>query len=215
MIRQVQDGQVEKIGEQTIDGQKAIGFVGRGQNEEVTIWADAETGHPLRIELHIGQMHSVMKNFQFDEPVDEALVSMNLPDGYTLQETNIEMGNATEKDFIEGLQIWAKILGDGVFPEKIGMEETMKQMPALIAKLKALNIPAEEGTDMGMKVGLGMMFYQMLEASGTEWNYAGAGVKLGDAGKAIFWYKPQDSETYRVIYGDLSVKDVSPDNLPK
>lgn len=215
VIRQVQDGQVEKIGEQTIDGQKAIGFVGRGQNEEVTIWADAETGHPLRIELHVGQMYAVMKNLQFDEPVDEALVSMNLPDGYTLQKTNIEMGNATEKDFIEGLHIWAKILGNGVFPDTIGMEATMKQMPALIEKLKALNIPAEEGTDMGMKVGLGMMFHQMLEASGTEWNYAGAGVKLGDANTAIFWYQPQGSETYRVISGDLSVKDVAAENLPK
>jgi outer membrane lipoprotein-sorting protein len=215
VIRQVKNGQVEKVGEKVIDGQKAIGFVGRGQNEEVTIWADHKTGHPLRIELQVGQMSSIMKNFKFDVPIGDAEISMDPPPGYTLQKTNIDLGNATEQDFIEGLRIWAKILGDGVFPETIGMKETVKQMPALIEKLKALNIPAEEGTDMGMKVGLGMMFHQMLDTGGNDYAYTGAGVKLGDADKAIFWYLPTDSQTYRVIYGDLSVKDIAPEDLPK
>lgn len=215
VIRQVKDGQVEKIGEQLIDGQKAVVFVGRGQNEEVTIWADPETGHPLRIELRVGQMYTIMKNFEFDTYVEDALVSMDIPDGYTLQKTNIDLGNATEQDFIESLRIWAKILGDGVFPKAIGTEEIMKQMPALIEKLKEMNIPAEEGTDMGMKVALGMMFHQMLDIGGVDWHYAGSGVKLGDASKAVFWYQPKGSVNYRVIYGDLSVKDVAPNDLPK
>ena len=215
VIRQVKNGQVEKVGEKVIDGQKAIGFVGRGQNEQVTIWADHKTGHPLRIELQVGQMSAVMKNFKFDVPIEDSEISMEIPSAYTLQNTKIDLGNATEQDFIEGLRIWAKVLGDGVFPETIGTEETMKQMPALIEKLKALNIPAEEGTDMGMKVGLGMMFHQMLDAGGADCHYAGGGVKLGDAEKPIFWYLPKDSKTYRVIYGDLSAKDVAPEDLPK
>ena len=45
--------------------------------------------------------------------------------------------------------------------------------------------------------------------------YEGAGVEVGDAGMAVFWYKPKDSETYKVIYGDLSVRDVAPEDLPK
>lgn len=215
VIRQVKDGQVEKIGEQVIDGRKAVVFVGRGQNEEVTIWADPETGHPLRIELQVGQMHATMKNFEFDVYVEDALVSMDVPNGYTLQKANVDIGDATEQDFIESLRIWAKVLGDGVFPEAIGTEEVMKQMPAMIEKLKEMNIPAEEGMDMGMKVGLGMIFHQMLYINGVDLHYAGAGVKLGDAQKVIFWYRPKGSETYRVIYGDLSVKDVAPENLPQ
>ena len=50
---------------------------------------------------------------------------------------------------------------------------------------------------------------------GGEWHYAGKGVKLGDADKAIFWYRPEGSGTYRVIYGDLKAADVAPENLPK
>lgn len=215
VINQVKDGKVEKIGEQVIDGQKAIGFVGKGPNEEITIWADPKTAHPIRIELQIGQMYSVMKNFEFDTPVKESLVSMALPAGYSEQKANIDLGNATEKDFIKGLRIWAKIMGDGVFPEQIGTEATMKQMPALIEKMKALDIPADEGVTMGMTVGKGMMFHQFLETGGADWHYAGSDVKLGDASKPVFWYQPKGSQTYRVISGDLSVKDVAPENLPK
>jgi len=65
-----------------------------------------------------------------------------------------------------------------------------------------------------MSFAKGMLFHQMLEGQ-VQWNYAGAGVKLGDAKTAIFWYQPQGSDTYRVIYGDLSVKDVVQEDLPK
>jgi hypothetical protein len=215
VINQVKDGKVEKIGEQVIDGQKAIGFVGKSQNEQVTIWADPKTAHPVRIELQVGQMFTVMKNFEFDAPVDAALVNMDAPAGYQFKEMPFDLSSATEQDFIESLRIWADIIGDGVFPEAVDTEATMKQMPALIEKLKQRNISEEEGTRIGMTFGRGMLFHQMLDTGGVTWHYAGSGVKLGDASKPVFWYRPQGSQTYRVIYGDLSVKDVAPEDLPK
>jgi hypothetical protein len=30
----------------------------------------------------------------------------------------------------------------------------------------------------------------------------------------VCWYKPVGSQTYRVVYGDLSVRDVAPEDLP-
>ena len=45
--------------------------------------------------------------------------------------------------------------------------------------------------------------------------YAGKDVKFGDATKAIFWYKPSGADKYRVIYGDLNVKDANEADLPK
>jgi len=215
IIGQLQDGQVEELGEQVIDGQKAIAFVGRGQNEEVRIWADPETAHPIRIEAEIGQEFSfIMKNFEFDAAVDESLMSMDVPDGYTLQKTDLDLGNASEEDFVESLRIWAEIIGDGTFPESIGTQSAMTQMPVLIQKVTAMQVSEEKGTEIGMSFAKGMLFHQILEGQGA-WNYAGAGVKLGDAKTAIFWYQPQGSATYRVISGDLSVKDVAEENLPK
>ncbi len=206
---------IQNLGEQIIDGRKAIGFKGGNSNEEVTIWADAKTALPIRINLRIGQMYSILKNFELDVDVDESLMSTDVPPGYTLKDTQFDMGNATEQDFVESLGIWAKILGDGAFPEEIGTEFTMKKIPSLIGKLKEMNIPEEEGTQMGMKVGLGMLFHQMVDTGGCKWQYTGDGVQYGDAEKVVFWYQPQGSANYRAIYGDLSVKDVAPENLPK
>jgi hypothetical protein len=205
----------QQLGEQEIDGRKTIAFQAAGPNEGVKIWADARTGHPLRIELRLGQGYAVMKNIEFDTPVADALVSMNVPDGYTLKQSDMDLGNATEEDFIESLSIWAEIVGDGVFPEEIGSEATMKKMPALIEKLKAMNISEEEGTRMGMKVGLGMMFHQMIDIGGCKWQYSGDGVQYGDADKEIFRYQPKGSQTWRVIYADLHVEDVAEENLPQ
>jgi len=216
IIHQLQDGQVEELGEQTIDGQKAILFVGKGQNEEVRIWADPETAHPIRIEAQIGQEFSfTMKNFEFNAAIDESLVSMNVPEGFTLQKTDIALGNASEEDFVESLRIWAEIIGDGTFPAVIGSQSAMSDMPTLVQKVDAMQITEEQGTQIGMSFARGLMFHQMMENQGGQWHYAGAGVKLGDASKPIFWYQPQNATTYRVIYGDLSVKDVAAENLPK
>jgi outer membrane lipoprotein-sorting protein len=215
IIRQLQDGQVEELGERVIDGQKAIGFIGRGQNEEVTIWADPQTALPIRIEAQIGQELSfTMKNFEFNAAVDESLVSMDVPDGYALQETDLDLGNSTEEDFVESLRIWAEIIGDSTFPEAIGTQNAMKQMPVLIQKVTAMQVSEEKGTEIGIGFAKGMLFHQILESQG-QWQYNGAGVKLGDAATAIFWYQPAGSQTYRVIYGDLSVKDTAEEDLPK
>ena len=203
----------EELGEQEIDGQKAIGFVARGPNEEVKIWADAKTALPIRIELRVGQFFSILKNFQFDVPIEDSLISMDVPEGYTLQETKFDLSGSSEQDFIEGLRVWARV-HDGRFPEALSTENNMKQVPLLAEKIAQLNLTDDETTQMMMKYVRGMMFLQLLEYQDTG-HYAGQGVKLGDAGKAIFWYQPKDSETYRVIYGDLSVKDVTPENLPK
>ena len=206
---------IENLGEQTIDGHKAVGFTGRGQNDEVTIWADAKTALPIRIYLRVGQMCAILKNFELDVPVYDSLLSMDVPQGYTKKDTQFDLGNATEQDFIESLRVWAKVLGDGTFPDAIGTENAMKEMPTLGQKIGELNLPEEQATQMGMAFGKGMLFHQIIDTRGDDWHYAGAGVKLGDAGKAVFWYQPKDSKNYRVIYGDLHVEDVTQDKLPK
>jgi hypothetical protein len=205
---------VEKIGEQEIDGQKVIGFVARGPNEEVKIWADPHTAVPIRVELRLGLLFVIMKNFKFDVPVDDSLVSMDVPPGYTLEQTDVDFSGATEQDFVESLRIWADVLMGGEFPEAIGTENTMKQVPLLAEKLAPLDLSDDEKRQLGMKFIRGMLFLQIYEA-GDEWHYAGSGVKLGDVDTPVFWYQPKGSDTYRVIYADLSVKDVAPADLPK
>ncbi|MEJ2704127.1 MAG: zf-HC2 domain-containing protein, partial [Sedimentisphaerales bacterium] len=198
ITRMMNDPNIQNLGEQIIDGRKAIGFTGRGPNSEVTIWADAKTALPIRIDLRVGRMHSILKNFELDVPVDPSLLSMDVPAGYTMEKAQFDLGNATEQDFIESLRIWAKILGDGTFPDAIGSENAMKEMPTLGQKIGALNLPEDQATQMGVAFGRGMLFNQIIDAQGDDWEYVGAGVKFGDADKPVFWYQPQGSATYRV-----------------
>ena len=208
------DFEAEKIGEKEIDGQKVVGFLAR----DLTIWADAETGLPVRIEGQSPRLSVIYKNFQFNIPVEElqSQVSMEMPDGYKLVESKggeFDMGTPTEQDLVDCLRIWAEDLMDGNFPETIGMTELTKMLPQIEAKLAESITSEAEGTQKGMSLGKGMLFHMSILDQDNH--YAGSGVKVGEADKAVFWYLPDGSDTYRVIYGDLSVKDVAAEDLPK
>jgi len=205
--------EVEELGIQEIDGREAIGFLARHPKAEITIWADPETALPLRIEQVSGQMKVICKNVQFDVPMDESLFSMDVPDGYKQQQVELDLMGSTEEDFIEGLRIRAKLF-DGEFPDGVAVEDYLKQAPKIGEKLEELGLSDEEATEMGMKLGRHLLFIRFFKGQG-KWRYAGSGVKLGDAETAIFWYQPEGSETWRVIYGDLSVKDVPEEDLPE
>ena len=60
----------------------------------------------------------------------------------------------------------------------------------------------------------GITFYAMLQPENDP-HYVGGGVKLGTPDCPILWYKPTGADKYRVIYADLSVKDMAPDDVKK
>ena len=196
-----------------IDGRKAIGYSLGNDRERITILADAETGALVQIELEWGREICILKNFEFNIPISEDQISLDPPAGYKMRQTQMDFSKLSEKDLIESLRVWAKYLRDGTFPPQLLKQEYIKQIPLFRQKIGGLSIPDAEKEQLGNYFIQGMMFIQILNE--MEWHYAGAGVKLGDAETAIVWYRPEGSETYRVIYGDLSVKDVAPENLPK
>ncbi len=202
------------LGTRQIDGRPAVGYQLGGGGESVIIWADTKTALPMCIELGLGLQRTTLKNFRFDVPVEAALVSMDVPDGYTVQESTIDLSDATEEDFIAGLKVWAELLLDGRFPDGITTDQYMKQVPLLEGAVVRLNIPEKEAEQMGMHFIKGMMFITLFEVNGHgRWHYAGSGVKLGDAATPIFWYRPKDAHHYRVIFGDLSVREMAYEDL--
>ncbi len=204
---------LQELGEQDVENQKLYGFRAVCPRLDLTIWVDPVTALPVRIEQQEGQVRTICKNMHFDVPMDESLFSMDIPDGYTLQESQLST-EASEADFIEMLRVQAQVLGDGVFSDDISVEYFVKQAPMMGQKLSSLGLSEQEQKEVGMKLTQGLMFIRFFKGQG-EWHYAGKGVKLGDAATPIFWYQPKDSQTWRVIYGDLSVRDVAPENLPQ
>jgi hypothetical protein len=214
-VTDLKDLPVEELGRQNIDGLEAIGFKLNGSNTEITIWADPETAKPIHIEVSIEKALFIFKNFEFDVPVDESLLSMEPPDGYTLSDRQFDMTSFTEQDFIALIQLLVEYELDGNFPQSLSVIELMNQNRSIGEKMDQLNISDDQKMQFGLTFGRGLMFFQQMRPMGVDWKYVGNGVKLGEADKPVFWYQPKNSNTYRVIYGDLSAEDVLPEDLPK
>jgi len=206
--------QVENQGLQEIDGHDYIVFVAESDKDTITIWADPETALPVRIKQKTPNMQIICNNLQFDVALDESRFSMEVPEGYVIQNSGIDFKKSSESDFVESLRIWAEIIEDGHFPDSINLEDIVKVGPKLGWGLKRANLTEQESLEVATQFGQGIVFIRFFKGQG-QWHYAGKGIKLGDSDSPIFWYQPKDSETWRVIYGDLTVKDVAPEDLPK
>jgi len=202
---------VEPLGKQELDGQIATVFRATGPDVELTVWADPETTLPIRMEQKWRQMQVVYTNFEFDVVLDESLFSMEIPEGYSEpQKAALSITGLTEQDLIETLRIWAVL--DGVFPKDFSTQAYMDDVPKI--REKASQHSDEQNLENGMKMIRGWVFFRFLKAE-NDWHYVGKDVKLGDGDSPICWYKPTGLETYRVIFGDLTVEDAAPEDLPE
>ncbi len=205
---------VEELGEMEIEGQQSVGFIASSTEAEIIIWADSETGLPVRIEQDEKQFKSICKNFIFNLQLDESLFNMDIPEGYSQTQIEIDLKAGSENEFIEGLGLYAELFNYGIFPEDISVESFIKNSKKIGLILSRLDMSDSEKLAISSKLSRFIMFIRFFEGEG-KWHYAGVGVELGDAEKAIFWYKPKESQTWRVVYGDLSVQDVSEEYLPE
>ena len=67
-------------------------------------------------------------------------------------------------------------------------------------------------TDVAMK--LGGAFGVLYRLPANDRHYAGKEVKLGTPSRPIFWYQLTKEGNYKVLYADLSVKDLSAKESP-
>ena len=216
MITELQydpDVSIESLGGKEIDGRMAQGFRATDpEGNELMIWADSQTSVPIRMELKWRQTHYEFTDFEFDVALDESLFSMEIPEGYSTMPKAMLPLTGAEQDLVEALRQWAESILEGVFPTDFSSQAFMDDMPKV---RKRIAQDRKEGTDEGpMKMIRGFMFYKNLKPE-NDWHYVGANVKFGDADSPVCWYKPTGSQTYRVIYGDLMVKDVAPEDLPE
>ncbi len=235
MKKLTQDPNAEDLGLQTMDGKEVKGFRVKAENITYTFWADPKSGDPIKVEIQQkipdylnkegkGEitMKMVMSDFQFDVPLDESLFSLTPPEGYKLlPEMNMDYSNAGEKDVIEVLRRYTD-MENGAFPDSLAdqsviMKITLEPVRQIEKKIKTqadkeAMLPEVMKTVQEASSICGRMSVFLLDNKG--WKYAGKGVKLGDAQTPIFWYVPKDSKQGRVIYGDLSVRDVPVDQLP-
>jgi len=151
-----------------------------------------------------------MTDFQFDVNFDESLFSLAPPVGYTVKKAT----EPAEQDLIEGLRAIAEFL-DGEFPPvQVLNWNSMREVLGNHVKKNNLSPTEDEMTIFSEKVRSVTRFVGIKKLRDHDPNYTGKGVKLGDVDKPVIRWQ-LNSKTYRVIYGDLSMKDVARENLLK
>ena len=96
----------------------------------------------------------------------------------------------------------------GTFPKRIGdFNEFDKEFPKKVGVLP--------DAEMFRAVQSLVRFTLATPNLKGGFGYKSDGVKLGDADKILFWYRPEGAAHYRAIYGDLHAADVTEDNLPE
>ena len=238
-IQSVPEGDARRLGEREIDGVRAVGFESDFPGGKTTVWVDAKTGDPLRIEdlfkkslAGSGAELEVMNNFKLNEQLDPALFDTEPPPGYKIR-PNVTLDlDATTADYLVGvLKTYAKYM-DGEFPARLlagsqdgdvrarfgvgGLEPRNARLEQL-AQIKAgeltEELPAEDDLLQLISYADGFCARVADLPRGKRWQYF-PGVKLGQKDRLVFWYLDAKTNKYSAVYGDLRIETVTKDQLP-
>jgi outer membrane lipoprotein-sorting protein len=218
----------ELLGEKEIDGHQAVGYRFSGRPHSFpamvfSLWGDPKTMLPVRVEMDREKMSGkktkvTMTDFVFNVDLDESLFSLEPPAGYTTQTVTRDGSPAEEKDLVETFSRYSQLSG-GAFPDVLDYEAAARLFKKHWEKSHPLswwrwlwNEPQSQEERQELwnehdKLTKGLTFVSVELPPEADAHYAGKGVSLGAADTPIFWYRPKDSNKYRVIYADLSVRD--------
>ena len=214
-------------GFQTTDIAYEGGFFGQAELEgevekvDVKLWVDVNTFLPVRLEEDIvtkkgTYMHEVSYDFRWNVIVNPDDFEPNIPEDYRSPAGDIIIPAFGEENAIKGLRLFADAVGKypasfesralvgeyrrhtgGFDPnsyKELSDEERTKKTSAIIS----LNVPA--------------FFYKTLVDENKDPAYYGESVGPDDTNKVLLRWK-LDNGQYRVIYGDLSIKNVTGEKL--
>ena len=185
------------------------------------VWVDPQQELPRRIErkIPVGQGREVvwvLENFRWNEPLSDSLFSLDIPPGYTLDEPS-------EEALLDLLRICAEF-SNGSFPARLDAKTIYDLvLTDSLSKIPDSNLDANrsfgafkmnhETKEIYRKCLRGQAFVKKIRENGA-WRYMGAGHKLGDKTAMICWWKLPQSPTYRVVYGDLKIRNIPTEQFP-
>ncbi len=180
--------------------------------------ADPLRNNPIEKEWSTGTAACyVQHDIDFDAELDDSLFRLEPPAGYTVE---IERrAQVTEAEMIEYLGVMADY-NDKTFPDRPYSIDSDK-LNAIYDKAEQDRTPAEQKlldtVDRYKMASLNRMPTAHFIEDHTikdSFRYLGKGVRLGDQDRMVCWYRLKGTVAYRVVYGDLSVRDAAPEDLP-
>jgi hypothetical protein len=197
-------------GTRQVGAVRAQGFRVDDRGKDMTIWADLETKLPVLVEIkvQVGKLEArvTLSDFEIDPVLDPALFRLEPPQGYVVQTAGKEP-MSPEEAVARLLGVYAANHG-GTLPARLDDWDAYEKM----FRDKHFKGPAD--ADYLRLARILTRVIAFVQDDKQSYGYQATGVKLGDADKVVFWYQPRGSATYRAVYGDLHVGDVTPDRLP-
>jgi outer membrane lipoprotein-sorting protein len=209
----------EELGTREIDGIDCDGYRVTQGDLTTLAWIDAKTGDLVQIEQKYASapgMNRIIKNIKFDIELDDSLFSLTPPAGFKQFGTELKSDSSaeTEETFIIWLRWWAGANVDETFPPIVAGSEIAK-ITMDMGRQGKLKGQAWEGLANDPQLMFKALLFVSQLPGNSNWRYAGNGVKINTPDTPIFWYRPAGSENYRVIYADLTVRELPADQLPK
>ena len=195
-------------------------FEGKPEKVDVKLWVDVNTFLPVRLEEDIvmkkgTRMHEVSYDFRWNVVVNADDFKPVIPEDY-MSSGEIIIPAFNEENAIKGLRLFTSLAGD--YPDNLDNEVLRnKEARKLIGfdKDSFKDLADEEKTKLTSEL-ISIMgpafFYEELVKDKKNPAYYGQTVGPDDTNKVLLRWKLDDGR-YRVIFGDLSIKNVTGEEL--
>ena len=224
----------EKLGRSTIDGIEVEGIecrdpkIAKGVSAEIAgemignvvarLWADVENDLPVRLQIEVLSEHGekifdmVTYGYQWDIKVDAGEFEPDIPDDYELA-ADVELSE-DEQSVIEGLGFFAEYVG-GRYPSEMSAMTMGRELRAgLLATFGGdppwPPKPGDEKRVFGLEMSI--RFCAGLIMEDKDFAYYGSKVTAEFPHAVLMRWKIED-DSYRIIFADLTMRDVSPREL--
>ena len=132
-----------------------------------------------------------------------SLFSLQIPNSYEAISGILSYMHSSKKDLLAGLNMLAE-LNDRIFPDMTGSLDEQFEKYAIRCQLSQ-----ERRAKLMRRMVLMRSFLHS-----RQWKYLGQGVKFGESGTPVLWYKAKGKELYRMVYADLGIEKVGQQCLP-
>jgi len=225
MVKQFMAHEYTELGPDIIDGIEVEGIevtdpkVWGGMVAKAVgrLWVDVATNLPVRIEMEMFmedmETKMVMDQFEWGIELDPSLFEPVIPEDYELM-AEVEMPDVGGEKAVEGLRLFAELTG-GSYPGDMGMMTAIKEISGAMRQELGTEpnaMPSRETMEKMMKIQMVCMFYAQLVQEDKDPAYYGD-VVTTEFGHAVLMRWKTDDDEYRVIFGDLTIEDVTAEEL--
>jgi outer membrane lipoprotein-sorting protein len=245
-LRELRESSSQFERKEQINGHDTLKYVCNHPTGHYQLWIAEDSQLPVKVVMtdKADEAKSTVKithtDFEWNVALDASLFSLDVPEGYELEEKQQPAPGLDPKNFIATLKAYVrlnneefpdefnaltvgsmvKLLDDPSLPEEERMANYRRKLAQAMDHPEWDKLSDDEwkkiGPEFGHTLAQGAVFLEVLSLT-HEWHYVGKGVKLGDGEKIVAWWAPKAGDEPKiatVLYGDFRSDTKPSDGLP-